>query len=386
MFMMFDNVILLAEGGWVVYSGSAAGVLPYLSSLGLHSPQHYNPADLMLEVVTCNEKVADGRTVRQMLIDTYAENNKADAEASKPLPIDDEQREGVRDMKKGTKYPTSFFTQTWVMATRSFKQRRHDILNWMHVIQISLISVLAGLLWFQMDKKESAISDRTGFLFFCTMFWLMHPWMQSLFAFPPERAVLTKERATGTYRLSAYFLGKVIAETPLELVLPFIFSVITYWMVDLSGDGYTFIFFIVIMWLFVLLGTGIGTLIGAAIVDMKKALTLSVIVVLGSILLGGFFINRENLPVWIAWARWLSIVKYSYELTMLNEFDLSKGLKFTPSDPSSYSSNPITGDDILDKYGVETKVWADVIFLVGMIILTRLGAYLALRFLNKPRR
>jgi ABC-type multidrug transport system permease subunit len=197
--------------------------------------------------------------------------------------------------------------------------------------------------------------------------------------------VLNKERATGTYRLSAYFMGKTLAETPLELVLPFMFAVITYWMVDLSHDGYTFIFYIVILWLFVLMGTGIGTLIGAAIIDVKKALTISVITVLGSILLGGFFISRENLPVWIAWARWVSIVKYSYELVLLNEFQLSHGLTFTPAVPSAYTSNPITGDDVLNHYGVETKVWADVIFLVGMIILTRVGAYLALRFLNKPR-
>jgi ABC-type multidrug transport system ATPase subunit len=47
MFLMFDNVLLLAEGGWVVYSGSSAGVLPYFASLGLHSPAHYNPADFM---------------------------------------------------------------------------------------------------------------------------------------------------------------------------------------------------------------------------------------------------------------------------------------------------------------------------------------------------
>lgn len=89
--------------------------------------------------------------------------------------------------------------------------------------------------------------------------------------------------------------------------------------------------------------------------------------------------------MWIAWARWLSVIKYSYELVMLNEFELSKDLTFTPSDPSAYKSNPITGDDVLDKYGVETNVWADVIFLCGMIVVTRILAYLALRFMNKPR-
>jgi hypothetical protein len=180
--MMFDNVLLLAEGGWVVYSGSSAGVLSYFANLGLHSPPLYNPADFMLEVVTSTEKVADGRTVRQLLIDTYAENEAKSRDEFKPIQIDDDERDAVRDMQKGPKYPTSFFTQAWVMAVRSFKQRRHDILSWMHLIQIALIAILSGLLWFQMDKKESAIGDRTGFLFFSTMFWIMHPWFLSLFA------------------------------------------------------------------------------------------------------------------------------------------------------------------------------------------------------------
>jgi len=43
--------------------------------------------------------------------------------------------------------------------------------------------------------------------------------------------VLNKERDTGTYRLSSYFLAKVFAETPLDLVLPLFFGCITYWVV-----------------------------------------------------------------------------------------------------------------------------------------------------------
>jgi ABC-type multidrug transport system ATPase subunit len=45
MFMMFDRVLLLAEGGWVVYSGSAREIMSYFNSLGLHAPSTYNPAD-----------------------------------------------------------------------------------------------------------------------------------------------------------------------------------------------------------------------------------------------------------------------------------------------------------------------------------------------------
>jgi ABC-type multidrug transport system ATPase subunit len=48
MFFMFDRVILLAEGGWTVYSGATKQVLPYFASLGLHTPgPQYNAADFM---------------------------------------------------------------------------------------------------------------------------------------------------------------------------------------------------------------------------------------------------------------------------------------------------------------------------------------------------
>ncbi len=166
------------------------------------------------------------------------------------------------------------------------------------------------------------------------------------------------------------------------------------------------------MCLFALLGSGIGLLIGATVLDVKKALTASVIIVLGSVLLGGFFIAQANLREWIRWARWTSFMKYTYELMLLNEFDLGNQ-NYTPLSPSTYNSNPITGNDILNRLNVETTIWADVrlsfpslfslslspqsathpipfgavqiIFIVGVIILTRFLAYLSLRFLNKPK-
>ena len=45
----------------------------------------------------------------------------------------------------------------------------------------------------------------------------------------------------------------------------------------------------------------------------------------------------------------------------------------------------ITVYDMLYYLNVETNIWADVLFLVGMIVVTQLLAYLALRFLNKKQ-
>ncbi len=65
---------------------------------------------------------------------------------------------------------------------RAFKQRKGDILSWLDLTQTVVLAVLAGLLWLQMDYTESALGDRTGFLFFITMYWLLQPWFNALFS------------------------------------------------------------------------------------------------------------------------------------------------------------------------------------------------------------
>lgn len=81
-------------------------------------------------------------------------------------------------------------------------------------------------------------------------------------------------------------------------------------------------------------------------------------------------------------------MKYSYELVLLNEFELGDDT-YTPSNPTTYNIPPggvITGGDVLDQYNIETNIWGDIIFVVGTIVVSRFVAYLALRFLNKPPR
>ncbi len=69
-----------------------------------------------------------------------------------------------------------------IMMLRAFKQRKGDLLSWLEFTQTVVLAVLAGLLWLQMDYTESALGDRTGFLFFVTMYWMLHPWFNALFS------------------------------------------------------------------------------------------------------------------------------------------------------------------------------------------------------------
>ena len=55
--------------------------------------------------------------------------------------------------------------------------------------------------------------------------------------------MVNKERMSGTYRLSAYYVSKTFSELPLCLVLPSISTIIFYWLAGLNGFHNAWSFF-----------------------------------------------------------------------------------------------------------------------------------------------
>jgi len=271
------------------------------------------------------------------------------------------------------------------LALRAFIQYKAETFSVLAFVQVVAISLIVGVVWFQISFSEDSIKDREGCIFFQVVFWSFYSWFNALYSFPPERAVINKERSSGSYRLSAYFLGKSISEMPIQCILPSISVIITYWMCGLNQAPDRFFLHWIMVLLTTFLGSSIGLTIGACIQDMKKALVFSTILILGTMLLGGFYVSANNFPVWVSWVQWATYLKYAYEGLLINEFHDTSNT-WTPSNPSAYKSNPITGDDILDLADIKTELWYDFLIIAGATVVMRLMAYCALRFLNKPKR
>ncbi|KAI3859996.1 hypothetical protein MKW92_050831 [Papaver armeniacum] len=232
-FSMFHKILLLSSDGNPLYFGKTEKSMDYFSCIGYSiSDATTNPADYLLDLAegVCLGRLNGEKEIKQDLVSAY-KTHLLDRIKEEEFPETGNlqlstQFEEQMDEKQFSQWNTSWIQQFLVLLKRDLKERKHESFSGMNVCQILVFACICGLLWWQ----SSSLQDQMGFLFFCTLFWSVRPFYNSVPTFPLERMMLTKERSSSMYRLSSYFIAKTVADLPMGLVLPTVFVVITYWM------------------------------------------------------------------------------------------------------------------------------------------------------------
>lgn len=182
--------------------------------------------------------------------------------------------------------------------------------------------------------------------------------------------MLIKERSSGMYRLSSYFLARTVGDLPLELALPTAFVFIIYWMGGLKPDPITFILSLLVVLYNVLVSQSLGLAIGAILMDIKQATTLASVTTLVFLIAGGYYV--QQIPPFIVWLKYLSYSYYCYKLLL--------GVQY--SDDDYYQCSNVEWCRVEDFPAVKSMglnhLWLDVFVMALMLLGYRFVAYLAL--------
>lgn len=299
---------------------------------------------------------------------------------------DHSSKSGTDDLdQKETKFNTSWSTQFYVLLHRSLKNSRAAILTPINLIKSIALGFLTGLLWFQMANDETHVRDRGSFIFFSTTYWIFDGTFAAIFTFPTERTIIFKERASGSYYLSAYFLSKTLSEMPTRLVLPTLFWTIAYWMSNLNPRVEVYFATLGCTLLAVLAGESYGLLCGALVMDFERAMTIMIVISLTTMAAGGFYI--QNIPSFISWIKYVSPFKPGYEVSQMLVFD-----RDVPCDGSDVLAEFCTGtaggtdgveyatrEQVLSTLGSEGTIAMNIGILCVLMIVPRYLAFLALK-------
>ncbi|KAH0839311.1 hypothetical protein HID58_027051 [Brassica napus] len=425
-FQMFDTVLLLSEGRCLFY-GKGRDAMAYFDSVGFSPAFPMNPADFLLDLANgqkellymkssfgvlggpirifhiciekyyCENSSSTPKQESVCQIDAATEREKPNVRQTLAVAYDTllapnvktyidatPSRENVRFLKTETNVRgimsgfTTWFSQLCILLHRLIKERRHESFDALRVFQVVAASLLAGLMWWHSDFRD--VHDRLGLLFFISIFWGVLPSFNAVFTFPQERAIFTRERASGMYTLSSYFMAHVIGSLSMELVLPAAFLTLTYWMVGLRPGLVPFLLTLSVLLLYVLASQGLGLALGAAIMDAKKASTIVTVTMLAFVLTGGFYVNK--VPSGMVWMKYVSTTFYCYRLMIAVQYgngeeilgmfgcELKRTEGAARTDGCRFMEEEVVGD---------IELWTSVTVLFFMFVGYRMLAYLALR-------
>jgi hypothetical protein len=370
--------------------------------LGHQSPAQYNPADYVMDLVNQDTKVREELKLAYHQNRTIVNENKTVAQLSQQYSSEGAQyliaepSINEADLKNPnnthltsnpdeSKWPIGFLPQMLILFSRSFRLTGKAQFTTLNFVQAFALALICGFCWLRMEYAENTIPDRSSFIFFLMTFWPFQTLMGGLLSFPFERTVIDKERASGSYRLSAYFVAKSLAEAPLKLVLPTLFLIIAYWMARINDSFAIFLGILVFQLLSIIVAESFGLFLGASFRNLHHAIICAIIALISLMLVGGFFIQR--LPNWIGvWAKWLSFFKYSYSACLRLQFMGGQIYRCVDGTYVTACRNntrgTFTGAAALHYFDAGLEVGYDFIILLAMFVIFRTGAYLSLRFVK----
>lgn len=179
-------------------------------------------------------------------------------------------------------------------------------------------------------------------------------------------------------------MGKTLAELPLFIVVPFVFTSVSYPMIGLRPGLYHYTIACLTVSLVANVSTSFGYLISCASSSISMALSIGPPVIIPFLLFGGFFLNSGSVPYYFKWLSYLSWFRYGNEALLINQWsDVNEGEILCNR---LNSTCPSSGAIILETLNFNSNdLIMDLSALISLIILFRLAAYLCLVFRTRSK-
>lgn len=404
-FHLFDDLIVLNRG-YVVYRGSREDVLPFYEDAGLPCPPLTNPADHILDVITLvpgadPKKIEENvKHLRSLLKTREERDKKASSPRSKKSGYEhivEEHDVDLTDEEDDEKNPevnkinqaisewipdpsprTPWTSQYAVLTRRCLKETlRSRAVIIAQVLQNIFMAILIGTVFLHIGTGQVSTTKRQPALFFCVINQGIFGALIVINSFPSERKIVLRERAAGSYFVSAYYMAKITSETIIQITSPIIFSCVVYFLVGFQPLVHKFFTFLAFMTLCSLTATSLSLFVSAVCRTTTLAVSILPVALEISRLFGGFFLSPAALPSYFKWLDALSYAKYTYVGISLNELT---GLTIKCDAANCPIKN---GEQTIKTLGLDSySIPMCSGILLVMIFVLRVGAYLAIRFIK----
>ncbi|XP_039429219.1 ATP-binding cassette sub-family G member 4-like [Culex pipiens pallens] len=383
LFRLFDDLFLLSAGK-CIYSGPLDGMVASFGEAGFHCPKYYNRADFALEIASMPScpgielltlRYNNSAFVRTSIGDDYcaAKDQKmgmvADGTPYRNTCL-------VAATGSSRRYAIPQWKQFSVLLRRSLRSTARDFFfAQLRVIAHILVAFLLGMVFYNCGKDASTAMTNVAAMFFFHMFIFFGNAMPCTITFPLEAKVFVREHLNNWYSLEAYYVSKIFADLPLQLLCPSIFVIITYFLTGQPMEPSRFVMFWAITLLLGIFAQTVGLLSGAAF-GIQMATFFVPCLTIPSLLFSGFFIKSYELLDFLQPLPYTSFFRYSMQGSLQAIYGYNR-TDYPCSEVLCYYNRPGKLLKFMDT--PETGFEWNVLAMVGFIALFQALLYFSLR-------
>ncbi|KAF8424189.1 ABC transporter [Tirmania nivea] len=378
LFEQFDNVLLLARGGSIVYSGSASKMLSYFESCGHRCHTNTNPADFVLDLITVDlqhvDREARSREMVKGLLENFAKNTcKTSTDPQEPRKISLPAELGR--MKRGMAPFRIAYPILLRRGTLSLRRQPHIVIT--RLMQVLGLAIVLALFFSPLKDDYYSVQNRFGVvqqiisLYFIGM-------LQNIAHYPNERDTFYKEYSDGAYSTTSFFLAYITLEIPFEIVTSLLFAIFMIFAINLPHTIQLFCIVSFNAFCIVFAGESVGIIFNTLFSHTGFATNVtSTVISIGTTMAG---IMSTNMPTILERLNYLSPLRYM--IRNVAPYSL-KDVKFTCTDDQRLPDGQCviaSGEQALKLYGL--VVDSPELMLVGLAVAAvgyRILAYLILR-------
>jgi ABC-type multidrug transport system ATPase subunit len=252
-FFAFDQLMLLAPGGWMMYAGPtgnhASQLVSYLESLPGVPPIEagVNPANWMLDILKAPsvQKAAQSALSKDTDGDAKTSDGANKLLGAPPFTIYYSRSEVAKKnllnisdaIETGRKYGpvvkharASFFKQVSIVFLRTwYEYARSRYVMPIRLTVVIFLSLLFGMIWYKLDlTTASGVQSLIGFVTAGPIFVAIVMYMTVSSSVSNMRAIFYRERAAHAYTSEAFAITLGLADLPWLLLFSLMFASISY--------------------------------------------------------------------------------------------------------------------------------------------------------------
>jgi len=371
LFQVFDDLMLMAKGH-IIYHGPLDGAKAFFASIGMPVPPRVNPSEYYMRLLQSDATVVDGMAASWK---AYAAQQMEKKQNYSVLPVPPviHETNATLDKLVAERVQSHPAKQLRALCGRSWRNTIRDpMLFGNRFFQILFFGFLIGLLYINLADDDAGVQDREGLLYIICIQSSMMSLFPALLTFPAERPVFIQDMTNDLYSAHMYYWSKVVVEFPIQIAVPTLYSIIVYFMSDLTRTPQQFFIFLLLVIILSYTAQAFGMLLSAAFEKAQMSLALGPLILMPIMLVAGLLANTERLePGWV-WLEYMSFVRFTYKGLILNEFEHL---------PHLAGPKFLTGEAVIELLGFtkSTDRWqVDVGANIGYMLFFRVAGSFAL--------